>query len=188
MIGKKTFYSQIAYLKLGQKLQAKNRNLLRSLKNFIKITKIFAIIIGITYFLKSYIYGYSLLQSTKFAIGLMIAQVPECLIITVNIVLGLAIKKFEKKNCLIKKIETIEKLGSISIVCSDKSGTLTQNKMQVKHIWYNDTFKNLDNFELHSDISLKRIIDIHPILFDALVCNSVSFLQTKNRPSVKKHW
>ena len=179
-------YSQIAYLKLGQK--SKNRNLLRSLKKFIKITKIFAITIGITYFLKSYLYGYSLLQSTKFAIGLIIAQVPECLIITVNIVLGLATKKLEKKNCLIKNIETIEKLGSISIVCSDKSGTLTQNKMQVKHIWYNNTFKNLDDFELCSDISLRQIIDIHPILYDALVCNSVTFLQTKKRPSVKKHW
>lgn len=101
---------------------------------------------------------------------------------------GLAIKKLEKKNLIVKNIDTIGKLGAISIVCSDKSGTLTQNKMRVKNIWYNDTFKDLDTFEVLSDISLRRIIEIHPILYDALMCNSVTFLEKRNRPSMNRSW
>ncbi len=103
-----------------------------------------------------------------------------------SIVLGLALKKLEKKNLLVRNIGTIEKLGAISTICSDKSGILTQNKMYVKTIWYNNVYKDLDSFELQSDVSLRRIIEIHPIIYDALLCTSVTFLENKNRPSMNR--
>lgn len=110
----------MAHQNSGAKMKKrKPSNLLKGVTDFMHKIKFIAVSIGLVYFLKSYLFGgYNVLQSTKFAIGLIIAQVPECLMITVSIVLGLAIKKLEKKNLLVKNIETIEKLGAVSVICN----------------------------------------------------------------------
>lgn len=91
--GEKTLYSYIAHQSFGYKLKTKKyhkpHNILIGVTRFVQRIKIFAVLIGLIYCLKSYLWGYSLLQSAKFAIGLIIAQVPECLMITVSIVLGI---------------------------------------------------------------------------------------------------
>lgn len=66
-----------------------------------------------------------------YAIGIVIGAVPEGLLATVTVALRLTAKRMRSKNVLVKNLESVETLGSTSIICSDKTGTLTQNKMTV---------------------------------------------------------
>lgn len=69
-------------------------------------------------------------------IGIIVANVPEGLLVTVTVCLALTAKKMAQKMVLVKNLESVETLGSTSCICSDKTGTLTQNKMTVSHLFY----------------------------------------------------
>lgn len=69
-------------------------------------------------------------------IGIIVANVPEGLLMTVTLSLALTAKKMAEKFVLVKNMESVETLGSTSCICSDKTGTLTQNKMTVSHLFY----------------------------------------------------
>ncbi len=70
-----------------------------------------------------------------FAIGIIVANVPEGLLATVTVSLALTAKRMAEKMVLVKNLESVETLGSTSCICSDKTGTLTQNRMTVSHIY-----------------------------------------------------
>lgn len=72
-----------------------------------------------------------------FTIGIIVANVPEGLLVTVTVSLALTAKRMAKKKILVKNLESVETLGSTTCICSDKTGTLTQNIMTVSHIWNN---------------------------------------------------
>ena len=61
--------------------------------------------------------------------------------------LTLTAKNMAKKNCLVKNLEAVETLGSTSVICSDKTGTLTQNRMTVAHLWFDDAIFDVDTSE-----------------------------------------
>ena len=77
-----------------------------------------------------------------FAIGIIVANVPEGLIATVTIIMALAAERMAKKMVLVKNLQSVETLGSTSCICSDKTGTLTQNRMTVSHMFYNRSVYN----------------------------------------------
>ena len=91
--------------------------------------------------------GYFWLDAVIFLIGIIVANVPEGLIATVTVCLTLTAKRMAAKNCLVKNLEAVETLGSTSTICSDKTGTLTQNRMTVAHMWYDQQIYEADTTE-----------------------------------------
>ena len=70
-----------------------------------------------------------------FSLGMVVAFIPEGLLPTVTLSLAMAVQRMSKRNALVKKLNSVEALGSTSVICTDKTGTLTQNEMTVNHLW-----------------------------------------------------
>jgi sodium/potassium-transporting ATPase subunit alpha len=106
--------------------------------------------LGITFFVFALLYGYDIVNTLVFAIGIIVANVPEGLLATVTVSLALTAKRMAHKFVLVKNLESVETLGSTSCICSDKTGTLTQNRMTVSHLFFNNSVKVAEiNYEAY---------------------------------------
>ncbi|MDJ0627664.1 MAG: HAD-IC family P-type ATPase [Rhodobacter sp.] len=106
----------------------------RELRHFIKIISSIAIFLGVTFFLVSVAIGNGAIASLIFAIGIIVANVPEGLLPTVTLSLTMASRRMARKNALIKNLESVETLGSTTVICTDKTGTLTHNRLGVNTV------------------------------------------------------
>ncbi|KAJ9582089.1 hypothetical protein L9F63_003545, partial [Diploptera punctata] len=140
--GDDTVVGRIAGLASG--LEDKETPLSRELGHFIRIITGIAVSIGVIFFILALLLGYYWVEAVVFLIGIIVANVPEGLLPTVTVCLTLTAKRMASKNCLAKNLECIETLGCTSVICSDKTGTLTQNRMTVSHIWIDNTIIDID--------------------------------------------
>jgi sodium/potassium-transporting ATPase subunit alpha len=138
--GDRTVIGQIA--NLAQSAETAETPLSTEIDRFIKIISAVAIILGVTFFILGIVYGYDIITNLVFAIGIIVANVPEGLLATVTVSLALTAKRMAKKKVLVKNLESVETLGSTSCICSDKTGTLTQNVMTVSSLWYSGELRD----------------------------------------------
>lgn len=127
--GDRTIMGRVA--KLTAKLKPRPTPLARNIKKFMRNISCWATFLGITFFVLSISFGYTMVESLIFLIGTIVANVPEGLIATVTVSLTLTAKRMAYKNCLVRNLKSVETLGCTAVICSDKTGTLTQNKMTV---------------------------------------------------------
>ena len=116
-----------------------------SMDNFSK--KLALVIMGICGFVLflSLIRGQALLDSLMFAVALAVAAIPEALTSIITIVQAMGTSRMAKENAIIKDLKAVESLGCVSVICSDKTGTLTQNKMTVEDIYVNNKILKPEN-------------------------------------------
>lgn len=133
-IGDDTVIGRIATLTTST--TAKETPLSNDIINFVHIISAIAFVIGIIFFIFGLFY-YDIIMNVIFAIGIIVANVPEGLLATVTVALALTAKRMAAKMVLVKNLQSVETLGSTSCICSDKTGTLTQNRMTVSQLWYN---------------------------------------------------
>ena len=100
-----------------------------------KMISTIAILAAFTIFVIGLLQGQEIWHLVMLAVTLAVAAVPETLALIVTLMLTHGVKKMVNKNALIRKLQAVETLGSTSVICSDKTGTLTQNKMAIKRLW-----------------------------------------------------
>lgn len=132
-IGMDTEIGKIAHLM--NEVGDKQTPLQRSLDDFSKKLAIIIIVICLIVFGLSLYRKMAIIDALMFAVALAVAAIPEALSSIVTIVLALGTQNMAKKNAIMKELKAVESLGCISVICSDKTGTLTQNKMTVKKLF-----------------------------------------------------
>ena len=108
-------------------------------------------ICGVVFLLSYFRSGMGLLDSMMFAVALAVAAIPEALSSIVTIVLAIGTQKMAKQNSIIKELKAVESLGAVSVICSDKTGTLTQNRMTVEQIYADGKLCDGKDLELAND-------------------------------------
>lgn len=169
-IGMKTEIGKIA--DLLEHAKEKKTPLQEDLDSFgRKLAFIILIITGLLFALDIF-RGRDIIDSFMFAVSLAVAAIPEALSSIVTIVLALATQKMAKENAIVRKLHAVESLGSISVICSDKTGTLTQNKMTVQKVFVDD--KIVEHDELNHDKALEK-----KLVLMALLCNDAVTIEKK---------
>ena len=173
-IGDHSVMGRIAGLASG--LESGDTPIAKEIAHFIHLITAVAVFLGVSFFIIAFILGYHWLDAVIFLIGIIVANVPEGLLATVTVCLTLTAKRMAAKNCLVKNLEAVETLGSTSTICSDKTGTLTQNRMTVAHLWIDNEICDVDTSEDQSGKSeYKTKPGWSPLEVVASLCNRAEF-------------
>ncbi|MEF9937864.1 cation-translocating P-type ATPase [Carnobacterium sp.] len=163
------------------------------LKELAKRLSLVAIVAGILIFgIGVLIHGETMIEMLMVAISLSVAAVPETLPVIVTLTLTYGVKNMVKKNTIIRRIPAVETIGNTSVICSDKTGTLTQNKMQVQKIWaanalpksVNELFTNEENqllelLSISNNATVEWIEEQEHIIGDPTESAIIGLLQAK---------
>jgi len=152
------------------------------IEHFIHIITFVAAFLGILFLCIGFAKGTDFIQNMVFCIGIIVANVPEGLLATVTVALTLTSKRMEKKRVLVKNLPAVETLGSTNTIASDKTGTLTMNKMLVAHVWYD--MKTFPPMAEYSDVKVKSINKTEPTVIKLLqamaLCTNAVFMNRKD--------
>jgi len=184
-IGDGTVMGRIAGLATG--LDSGKTPLSKEIDFFIQVITVVAVALGVIFFIIACCLGYTWLDAVVFLIGTIVANVPEGLLATVTVCLTLTAKRMAAKNCLVKNLEAVETLGSTSTICSDKTGTLTQNRMTVAHLWFDNQIHVADTSENQIGPSnYKKCPGWSQLERCATLCNRAEFKPDQNNLPVMK--
>lgn len=132
--GMQTQFGKIATL--TQAVRAELSPLQKEMERVVRIVAILATLLGVLFFLLGYfVAGLTLIEGFVFAVGIIVANVPEGLLPTVSLALAMGVQRMAGRHALIKKLSSVETLGSTTVICTDKTGTLTRNEMTVREMW-----------------------------------------------------
>jgi magnesium-transporting ATPase (P-type) len=107
----------------------------REIRRLVRTTTFIALGVGVVFVATSSVLGIPLQNGLVFGIGVMVALVPEALLPTVTLSLAIGAQRMARHNALVRRLESVETLGSTTFICTDKTGTLTQNRMAVVEVW-----------------------------------------------------
>lgn len=145
----------------------------RKLNTVGKVLTIIGLIICVLIFAIGAFYGRPLLPQFLVAISLAISIIPEGLPATATIIMALGVQRMAKQHALIKKLPAVETLGNATVICSDKTGTLTLNKMTVTHLANGDDF--LNKKVLSVEKASKDSNSYKQLIYASSLCNDASF-------------
>ena len=155
-IGADTFMGKIA--NLASDAGSGETTLQREINRFIKLIACIAVGLGVFFFILGVIMGYNIITNFIFALGIVVANCPEGLLSTVTVSLAITAKKMLADNIMVKNLQSVETLGAVTCICSDKTGTLTKNKMTVVHVFYDGEIKKTDESQKNLKTELNEEI------------------------------
>jgi len=165
--GMHTEFGKIAHL--TQTTTKSVSPLQREIQHLSRIIALLALTLGVVFFFIGHSMGLSFWENFIFAIGIIVANVPEGLLPTVTLSLAMATQRMAKRNALIRNMPSVEALGSATVICTDKTGTLTENHMAVSTLY-------LDGIML-SPTAIQRKPELAKVnrrfLEDALLCHNL---------------
>merc|ERR1712168_1160341 len=184
-IGDNTVMGRIAGLASG--LEGGQTPIAKEIEHFIHIITAVAVFLGVSFFIIAFILGYNWLDAVIFLIGIIVANVPEGLLATVTVCLTLTAKRMAAKSCLVKNLEAVETLGSTSTICSGKTGTLTQNRMTVAHMWFDNKIVESDTSEDQSGSAFDKAAPGWKTLERVgILCNRAEFKPNQENVAILK--
>ena len=181
--GDNTFMGRTA--QLAASTEGEDTPIAKEIKDFVIKVSAIAIILGISFFLVGWLVNDTpFVRNVIFLIGIIVANVPEGLLATVTVSLTLTARRMFDKNVRVKNLESVETLGSTSVICSDKTGTLTTNVMTTQHIYYDlePRLCDTDNpmYALKGDFynkqTQKRKLSFLKLIRCGALCNNADFI------------
>ncbi len=136
-----------------------------------KTLGIAALAICVVIFIIGLIQGKEPIHMFMTAVSLAVAAIPEGLVAVSTIVLAIGVQKMVKKNAIVKRLPAVETLGSATVICSDKTGTLTQNKMTVEKIFINEETKDVEAYKDSNDLDLEKLVYANMLCNDTKISN-----------------
>ncbi len=187
--GMGTQFGQIA--SLTQTIREESSPLQREIGLMAKYDFIIAIVVGSVFFLVSKIWlNLDFFSSILFMIGVMVACVPEGLQVTVSSALAINVLKMVKQNVLVKRLSAVQTLGSVTVICTDKTGTITKGEMTVKKLWVKDLvievsgigYNPIGDFTLNGEaLKVQEAAAVEKLLEIAALCNSAKIEPPSDR-------
>ena len=168
--GMRTEIGRIA--SLSQRVRADDSPLELQVKRVAKVIALVGLCLGLAFVpIGTLAAGLPLQDAVTFAIGLLVANVPEGLLPTITLALAMGVRVLARKNAIVKRLSAVETLGSTSVICTDKTGTLTLNEMRVQRCWTpHDTF-DLSEVGAGSD-------ELRELLATAAACTDLTTLES----------
>jgi len=177
--GMNTQFGKIA--RLTQSVGEELSPLQKQVNQLTRVVTVLAMVFGILFFILSVVVvGRPLNVGFVFAVGMVVAFVPEGLLPTVTLALAMGVQRMAKRNALIKKLSSVETLGSCTMICTDKTGTLTQNEMTVREAWVAGCRLTVTGvgYEPVGEFrgAALPVDDLHEALVGAALCNNAKLV------------
>ena len=134
-----------------------------------KTLGIAALLICVFIFIVGLVQGKEPIHMFMTAVSLAVAAIPEGLVAVSTIVLAIGVQKMVKRNAIVKKLPAVETLGSSTVICSDKTGTLTQNKMTVEKMFINSETKDLEEYKNNITKDIKKLVYVNMFCNDTKI-------------------
>lgn len=181
-----TVFGQIARMTARPETEVVQTTLQKDIHHFVVSIAAFAVLVGLLFFIFGAIQGTKLIHNIVYSIGIIVSNIPEGLVATVIVSLTASAKRMATKKVLVKRLDAVESLGSTTVICTDKTGTLTENRMTVSHIvcggrveevtpsWLSPNQRQCETDE--REVGIRRCLD--SLIYGASLCSTAVFDNT----------